>query len=248
MKKPILMIWLFLSLFCYSQEDNTDSTITKKKIEFFPKRYGDKNWKILFGFDARRSFFEGTKVKINGIKVGAELWGVHRFGNGFYWLQKNVVFHETLLDHPDQDFIDPEIHFSLGYTSIFYERVFIKSKWWDISFPLHLAAGSITGTYRDTLGGFPQFVSRPFSALIPAFQVKFYPLSWLAVRVSGGYKLVFNTQPEVKKAFRTVYYGYGISINPVELYRTIFKKKNKIKKSTEENELEEENGDGEERR
>jgi hypothetical protein len=243
--KYAVVIWFMLSIFPLLSSAQ-DSTISSNKTELFPKEYGDKNWKILIGLDARRSFFAGTKVKINGLKLGAEYKGVHRFGLGFYWLNRNIVFDDIAVGEANQDLNDPEVRFTLGYSSIFYERIFLKTRWWEVAFPIHLGGGSITGTYKDTLGAYPQFVSRPFSALLPSAQVKFYPLTWLAIRVSGGYRLTFNTQPEVKQAFRTVYYGYGLSINPLEFYRAIFKKKKNEKNTHPENE--EESGEGDERR
>jgi hypothetical protein len=231
-KRFILIILLFNSTIASSQATQLDD----KKFDFFPKKYGEKNWNILLGLDARRSFFAGTKVKINGLKIGASFKGVHRFGVGFYWLNKNVVFNDLYVNELDQDVTDPEVRFNLGYSSIFYERVFYKTRWWDIAFPVHLGGGSITGSYKDTLGAFPVFTSNAFSALIPSVQTKFYPLKWIAIRVSGGYRFTFNTQQEIKKAFRTVFFGYGVSINPVALYHAIFKKNEKNKSIYEEGE------------
>ena len=104
---------LLLSLVCclsinaaYSQSDSLleqsiaveqDSTLKSKQ---FPKQYGPKKWKFMVGLDARRSFFRGTPVKINGIRTGLEYKGVHRFGIGFYGLSKNAIFDNILVDNP----------------------------------------------------------------------------------------------------------------------------------------------------
>ncbi|MEZ4922342.1 MAG: hypothetical protein R2780_04150 [Crocinitomicaceae bacterium] len=246
MLKVLTTILLFITVTSF-QSFGQDSLKSTKKLELFPKSYGDKKWNLLIGLDARRSYFAGTKIKIGGIKIGAIYKGVHRFGIGFYQLNKNLVFHDVVVGKANQDLVDKEIRFSLGYSSIFYERVFFKTRWWDVSFPVHLGGGSITGTYKDTLGAYPQFVSQGFSALLPSVQVKFYPLTWLAFRVSGGYRIAFNTQPEIKRAFRTAFYGFGLSINPIELYKSIFKKNNSDKNSSEQ-EKEILEGEEEERR
>lgn len=228
-KNISLIVLVFtISSTLYSQKDSSSS-----KITYFPKSIGEKNWKVLVSLDARRSFYDRTFVKVNGLRLGATFRGVHNFGNGFYWLNKSAVFKDVLEDKPDQDLENPEIHYTLGYTSIFYERIFIKTRWWEVDFPLHLAAGRVTGTYKDTAGVQLPFADRPFSAIIPSGQAKFYPFTWLSVRGSFGYRLVFNTVPEVKETFRTVFFGYGLSLNPVELYKSVFKKK---KKSETENE------------
>ena len=220
----------FLATITFSQESDSSST---KKLEYFPKSNGDKTWKFLLSLDARRSYFNGTKIKINGLRIGTEYKGVHRFGLGFYWLNNKVAFNDIIVPREDQDLVDPEVRFNLGYSSIFYERVFIKTKYWEVDFPLHLAGGRVEGFYKDTIGAFKPFTERPFSALIPSTQVKFYPLSWLSIRACLGYRIVFNTGSEVKRTFRTAFYGYGLSVNVLELYKVIFKKEKKENSESE---------------
>jgi len=224
-KTIITIIVLICSSLSYAQNDSTNQT----KVELFPSRYGEKKLKVLIGLDARRSFFAGTKIKINGLRLGAEFKGVHRFGFGFYWLSKNVIFHDVIDGQPTQDLIDPEVRFNLGYSSIFYERVFLKTRWWEVDLPIHLGGGEITGRFKDTLGAFQQFTKAPFSALVPSIQVKFYPFTWLAIRGSAGYRLTMSEVQEVKKTFRNGFYGYGLSVNIIGLYRAIFKKEKKVK-------------------
>lgn len=222
---------LGISFSSIAQSDSIQSTT---KIKLFPSEYGTKKWKFALGLDARRSFLSGLPVKLNGLKFGAEFKGVHRFGIGLYWLNKNAVFTDIVIDEPDSS-PDPEVHFNLGYSSLFYERVFLKTRWWEIALPVHLGAGSIRGSYRDTTNTLRPLVERPFSALALSTQVKFYPLTWFAIRISGGYRFTFNTTPEVKQAFNRPFYGFGLSVNVVELYKIIFKgqkkKKNKIERT-----------------
>ena len=168
-----LIISIFLLFSCINLHAQSDS-ITQK-VELFPSKYGQKKWKVLVGLDARRSFFDGTHIKINGLRLGAEYKGVHRFGFGFYWLNKNIVFDRVVTGVEGQDISEPEVRFNLGYSSIFYERVFIKTRWWEVDFPVHLGGGRIIGTYKDTIGAFQKFTEAPFSAFIPSAQVKFYP-------------------------------------------------------------------------
>ncbi|MEO9533573.1 MAG: hypothetical protein ABJG68_01135 [Crocinitomicaceae bacterium] len=222
-----------ISISTYSQSTKTDTS--KTKLELFPKQHGEKNWKFLLSLDARRSYFDGTKVKINGLRIGTEYKGVHRFGLGFYWLNKNAVFQDITVPVADQDLDSKEVRFNLGYTSLFYERVFLKTRYWEVDFPVHLAGGRVEGFYKDTIGAFKPFTERPFSALIPSTQVKFYPLEWLAIRGSLGYRILFNTGSEVKRTFRTAFYGYGLSVNVLGMYRAVFKKENKKNSTTEQN-------------
>ncbi|OIQ37673.1 MAG: hypothetical protein BM555_00335 [Crocinitomix sp. MedPE-SWsnd] len=231
MKTIITIIAIIGSSISYSQNDSIKQT----KVELFPSQHGEKKWKVLIGLDARRSFFAGTKIKINGLRLGAEYKGVHRFGFGFYWLNKNVIFNEAVSNQPTQDLADPEVRFDLGYSSIFYERVFLKTRWWEVDIPIHLGGGEITGRFKDTLGAYQQFTKAPFSALVPSVQVKFYPFTWLAIRTSGGYRFTMSQTNEVKRTFRNAFYGYGLSLNILGLYRAVFKKeKNQDKIESDE--------------
>lgn len=231
LKPYLIFLFSLISFNNYSQEDSV-STPTKK-VRLFPKEYGDKKWKFLFGFDARRSFLKGNKIKINGLKIGAEFRGVHRFGLGFYWLNRNSVFNDIAVYEPNA-IQPPEVQIDLNYTSIFYERIFLKTRWWEIAFPIHLGAGSIIGQYRDTLSAMQPLLRAPFSALLLSTQIKFYPLKWLAIRVSGGYRFNYNTSTLVRQSFNRPFYGFGLSVNVVELYKAIFPSKEERLQKREE--------------
>lgn len=204
-----------------SQVDTVDNQ--NVKTNFFPKDYGNKRWKFLLGLDARRSFFSGVPVKINGLKTGFQFRGVHRFGIGLYALSHHVIFKGLDVNHPSASDTSKVI-FNVGYVSLFYERVFYKTRKWEFAIPTQLSGGTLTGHFEDTAGTFLPLVESPFSALSSGIQTKYYIFSWLAPRVSVGYRFSFNTTPEVKKAFNRPYYSFGVQILVGELYRTIFKK------------------------
>jgi hypothetical protein len=193
------------------------------KSQLFPKQYGPKQWKFMLGLDARRSFFKGEHVKINGLRIGLEYKGAHRFGIGVYGLSKNAVFTNTPVDHPAAT-DNSRVRFNVGYASIFYERVLFKSPKWEFAIPTEFSAGTISGSFEDTSGVFLPLVESPFSALSVGFQAKYYVFSWLAPNASVGYRLTFNTHLEVKGAFNRPYYSFGVQILLGELYRAVFKK------------------------
>ncbi len=219
LKKLFIFIVLinFYSTHLFGEVNITDST----KVKLFPKSIGNKKWKLLVGLDARRSFFESQKVKINGIRLGVQLKGVHRFGFGFYNLSKDITFNNMAVDKPDAQ-IPTKVLVDVNYNSIFYERVFLKTKRWEISFPLHLGKGLFKRQYLNNLGNYKQWDKKSFSLFNAGVQVKFYILSWLAPRVSFGYRYTYKTLPEIQEAFNKPYYAYGLSISIGELIRTIF--------------------------
>lgn len=217
-KKILFIILVFNgSINVFGIQSNTDTT----KIELFPKSVGKKKWKIIVGLDARRSFFGTQKVKINGIRLGAQYKGVHRFGFGFYSLSKKIEFEGIDINQSDAQ-LPSKVLVDVNYNSLFYERVFLKTKRWEVSFPVHLGGGQLKRQYLNNLGNYKQWDKRKFSVLSGGVQVKFYILTWLAPRVSFGYRHTFNTLPEISNAFNKPFYAYGLSISLGELFRTIF--------------------------
>lgn len=238
MKRGILIYILFQFCFTTSFTQDVPSDTIQKERFLFPKQYGEKKWKFLIGLDARRSFLRNAPVKINGLKIGAEYKGVHRFGLGLYFLNSNVLFPDITVNELDAA-SNPEVQFNLSYSSLFYERIFLKTRWWEVALPVHLGGGSIRGFYRDTAQTYRPLLTEPFSALLTSAQVKFYPLTWLAVRVSGGYRFNFNTSPAVKQSFNNAFYGFGLSVNLLGMYRAIFgsKEERSIKKERRKQEI-----------
>ncbi|HIP36304.1 MAG TPA: hypothetical protein EYG85_05580 [Crocinitomix sp.] len=191
------------------------------RIAIFPKSVGNKKWKILVGLDARRSFFQTQKVKINGIRLGVQYKGVHRFGFGFYSLSKKIEFKNFVVDKADAQ--NPtSVLVDVNYNSLFYERVFLKTKKWEISFPLHLGKGLFKRQYLNNLGNYKQWDKKSFSVFNVGFQVKYYIFTWFAPRISFGYRHTYKTLPEIQEAFNKPYYAFGLSISLGELFRSIF--------------------------
>jgi hypothetical protein len=197
---------------------NSDSTRT-----FFPESYGEKRWKVLIGLDARRSFYNKQKIKINGLRLGAQFKGVHRFGLGFYALSEQIRFDDIEIDQIDA--ANPtNLLVDVNFTTLFYERVFYKSNKWEVSFPLYLASGQLKTQYLNNLGNYKLLDKTPFSALGLSAGVKYYVLPWLAPRFSLGYRLTYNTNDNIRRAFNKPFYAIGLSIEVGKLYKSIFKK------------------------
>jgi len=197
---------------------NSDSTRT-----LFPQSYGEKKWKVLFGLDARRSFYKKQKIKINGLRLGAEFRGVHRFGLGFYALSKQISIKNVTIDQVDAQ-SPTNLIVDVNFTTLFYERVFYKSKKWEVSFPLYLGSGQLKTQYLNNLGNYKLLDKTPVSALGISVGGKYYVLPWLAPRVALGYRLTYNTNNEISKAFNKPFYAFGVSVGIGELYKSVFKK------------------------
>lgn len=222
--KAITIFVVYCIVTCFSgrcQEDSLEKTRNHHVI--LPAELGPKTWKPLISLDARRSFFSGRPVKINGFRLGVQFRGVHRFGIGFYGLDRNVVFTDVPVNQPGATDTS-RVVFNAGFGSFFYERVLYKTKKWAFAIPAEFLFGNITGYYEDSLGKFLPLPEVPFSGLALGIQAKYNILTWLAPRFSIGYRLLFNTTPEVRSSFNRAYYSFGLQIMVGELYHTIKRK------------------------
>lgn len=212
MRGSIILLILFINicLSSFSQEDTTNFN------EYFPEEIGERKWKPLISLDARRSFFRGRPVKINGFRVGVQYLGVHRIGLGFYGLDKNVVFSDVKVNYPGSTDTSRVI-FNAGYGTLFYERVLYKTEKWEFALPSELLLGSITGYYEDSLGKFLPLPQKSFTGLSSGIQVKYNIFTWLAPRFSVGYRLLLNALPEVRYSFNRAYYSFGLQVLVGEL-------------------------------
>lgn len=192
-----------------------------KPFVLLPKKYGVKKWKPVLGFDAHRSFYSGKPVKINGLKFGVEYKGVHRFGFGFYGLKHDVYFAGIPVDDPHATDTSL-VRFSLNYAALFYERVILKARRWEVVLPIHLGAGGLEGYVQDANGIFHKYTATSFSLVNFGLGAKFFVLPWLAPKVGIGYRFTFNTDKSLRKSFNAPFYSFGVSINVGELYRIIF--------------------------
>lgn len=188
---------------------------------FFPTAYGHKKWKPMVGFDAFRSFYSGTPVKFNGLRFGVQYKGVHRFGFGFYGLKKDLYFSNLEVSAPEATDTSL-VKFQLNYAALFYERVFYKSKKWEISFPVYLGGGGLDGFVEGADGLYYRYLATSFSLINVGVNTKYYILPWLAPRIGTGYRFTFNTEKNLRKAFNGPYYAFGLSILVGELYKAIF--------------------------
>ncbi len=215
------LVILFWCLAAFKQQTSLSQNHDSTRV-FFPKYYGVKKWRPLIGFDAYRSFYSGAPVKFNGLRLGVELKGVHRFGIGFYGLKKDLIFSDLVVDSPLATDTS-QVKFQLNYSAFFYERVFYKNKRWEVSIPLYLGGGGLNGFVEGGDGIFYKYLATSFSLLNSGINAKYYLFTWLAPRVGAGLRFTFNTEKSLKKAFNGPYYNFGLSILVGELYKVIFK-------------------------
>lgn len=214
LKTVLFLITLTLIFNSYSQ--NRIEKIDKPGT-FFPKYSGDKKWKMFFDFDARRSVLLSQKIKINGIRIGCTYKGVNRFGIGLYSLKDKIQIEGLAIDIADaHSQPDPKVSFS--FTTLFYEKVFFKTKRWEISLPASCGIGSLNSEYKNNLGNYKKLKKDNFSLVSLGVNTNFYILPWLYPRVMVGYRFAFNSNKNIASSFTKPFYAFGISLNPFGAY------------------------------
>ncbi len=218
----LLFAVLFLTAFRSENAAGQDSALDAqtKSRHWFPPKLGKYTWLPLVGFDIQRSWLKGKFIKVNGLLVGVTYRGIHRIGAGFHWMKRGVEYSGMTIDAPDA-LLDGAVKFDTRFVSAFYERIVYRSHRWNISVPLAFSYGQIRGYYETTEDGFSKFNDSPYSAASTGIHTKLYLMTWLMPRFNIGYRYTFNTTKEVKQAFDSFYFSWGISVSPVHLYRRL---------------------------
>ena len=226
MFSKLLLLFILVSFQVLAFGHTNDSKPDSSKVIFFPKTFGEKKWKALVGLDARRSYFRDQKVKINGLRLGAQYNGVHRFGFGFYALKKKIFLKDVFIDEIDAQ-TPTNLRINLQFTTIFYERILFKIPKWEVALPTYLGNGNISTEYINNFGNYKTQTKTKFTVLGLGVNTKYYIFPWLAPRLTFGHRFVYNKNPEIMKALNKPFYAFGLSINPLALYRDLFKKDKK---------------------
>lgn len=205
---------MFLSSCSFWAQDTT-SVEPEKKV---------KKAKLLFAFDARRSYVLQNKVKFNGLKIGVELHEKHRVGLGFYGLQQPVSFTGQINRNEYPDATDT-LFFNFSYWGAFYDYIWLRTKRWELTTPVHLGAGGLELRYRDTTGqNSAPFIKGGSFVLGFGGSVQFKIFRWFALGTGGGYRTMLTREENIKRPLNAPYYQFQVKILLGELYRMAFKR------------------------
>jgi len=192
-----------------------DTTITERKI---------KKVKLYFAFDASRSFLAEPNVKFNGLKLGLELKEKYRFGLAFYTLAQQVRF-QGKVDHSLYPEATDTLFFNFGYLSLFYDHVWLRTKRWELTSPLHLGSVNIELSYRDIYSKNHLFLSRSSAMIGFGGTAKFKIFRWFALGVGAGYRQMLTRDYNIGRSLNAPFYQFQVKLLIGELYRMAFKRK-----------------------
>ncbi|MBX7181057.1 MAG: hypothetical protein K1X82_03005 [Bacteroidia bacterium] len=216
-------ITLLLCLACFqllSQTFKVDTlTWDIKKDSLFLKK---KPWfDLVAGFDDRNLFLAKPSTKIDGIKVGIELYHRYRFGYSFFFLGKvrplDVIFRE-------KDTVQQQL--KLTYMGPFFEYVAYEDFRWEVSFPFNLGLGQgkiDTNTLSKEIKG--RRVTSNLLFTSAGINAHYRIFHWLGIGAGIGYSHVFTKEPAIKKVLNSPYYAIRVKLFLGGLYRSIFKPK-----------------------
>ncbi|MBL4657829.1 MAG: hypothetical protein JKX73_07495 [Flavobacteriales bacterium] len=229
---PIYFALLFLSFNIHAQEaiDLTVSSGRDTIVE--PERGFWYRPKIVIGLGGHNSLVSGKKVRIGGMRFGLEFKRKWRFGMGLNYLNPPVYSFGGTEQSPIYYRID------FAYFNIFGEYIILNNRRWEISFPLVFGGGATSISSRldendlyvpDVAVG---LTVRQLSA------VCYYKVwKWLGIGASIGYRDVTSRSkdnPKLSEIVTTAFDGPNWAIKTKiyvgELFRALFKKKDKKKK------------------
>ena len=212
MKKTLFLYFIFFAgLTSFSQVESDLQLPVEKK---------DNKLKFVFNFDNRNSFVIGHQVKFSGIKLGLGN-RKHRFGIGLHNTRKPVMRIDDRVD--DLDATDTTL-FSYSYSSLYYERILLQTKRWELTTPFHLNFGDLRASYIDTAGNGVQFFSKKVNSFTFSFKAHYKIWRWFGVGAGFGYNLMLQGDSKVRNALNAPFYSYGIKLFIGEIWKLTFNK------------------------
>ena len=211
MRKGFFYI-VFLLFFLPSFAQDTTEVSQKRKV------------KLLFAFDARRSFVLDKNTKFNGLKLGIRVGDDYQIGMGFYGMQEPLL-HPLALDKKQFPNSLDTLRFNFNYTTFFYERIWYKTKRWELNTPLHFGIGSLQVDYlTDTIPRAKTILKGAAFTTELSFTAQYKVLRWFAVGTGVGYRWFLVKDKRTKDALNAPVYIIQFKILLGELYRMATKK------------------------
>ncbi len=169
-------------------------------------------FKVLFNFDARRTFVDNSSVRFNGFRVGAQR-GKDLVMIGFYGLGDPYV--QPAVDLGELGV--REFHTRFNYTALTYERLLIDVERWQLGIPIAVGLGNYKTSYKDDNGKEVAYGSNELVPLEATLQVD-YNLFWFVfIGVGGGYRYVLAADPGATRTLSdwTFYGKLGLRLGEV---------------------------------
>jgi hypothetical protein len=181
--------------------------------------------KIYFAFDANRSLFSDPNVKFNGLKLGVELLEKHRIGISYHVLSEPVRF-VGRMDKVKYPEASDTLLFNFSYFSHFYERVWLRTKRWELTSPIHTGIGAVDLSYVSSINHIPvSYLRTNVFTVALGGSAQFKVFRWFALGVGVGYRHSLSREVNIAKSLNAPYYQFQVKVLFGQLIRMAFKGK-----------------------
>ena len=187
----------------------------------------ERKYSFHFSFDGRRSFVNSKPSDLGGLRFGLE----HnrkkfRYGFGLYFLKSDIIGNEKHIN----SFGDTlDIRYSFGYPSIFYEKILLRNKDWELNAGLHLGVGNHqVKTGIEELNNFEVVEQVKSTVWELSGTADYYMADWLALGTGFGYRLMVGANEDIRKSYSSPIYIVKLKLKIVKLHEFITRDPNKI--------------------
>ncbi|GAB4383858.1 MAG: hypothetical protein Kow0075_15990 [Salibacteraceae bacterium] len=216
--RQLFFVLLFFPLTALAVNDTTqsDSTIPPK-----PKVRALSN--VIFQFDNRNEKYFDTRARMNGLKIGLELFKRVRLGYGFYG---NNQFYPLTL--PGLESQNQALSTRLSYFTFFTEVVWFRNFRWEVSTSHAIGRGVVNARYYDVSTSIPVL---DYELAIPdnritdlALQAQYKIISWFGIGAGVGRRwLRSDAEPAFNEPFSLPYFDFKLKLYLGYLIKSIFK-------------------------
>ncbi|TLV02248.1 hypothetical protein [Dyadobacter luticola] len=182
------------------------------------------NPRFVLSLDSRSTIIAGRPVRINGVLTGLSFGQKHyKITVGYYWLgydasRKLINWHRKLSQSINLSYYTKT---DVQFVSFAYWHPVIRTNKWILSVPAELGIGQETARYRQ-LSNDSSIRAKNFH-FVPA-QIGVYAeyrvTNWAGLDAQLGYRNAFSNGA-FRKHFSGVYYSYGITLYPGNIYRDV---------------------------
>ncbi|MBL7951553.1 MAG: hypothetical protein JNM62_07525 [Flavobacteriales bacterium] len=176
-------------------------------------------FKVVFNFDARRTWVNDASVRFIGLRLGAQR-GKDLIAIGYYGLGDPYVQPSVDLGTLGKR----QFYTRFSYTALTYERLLIDTERWQAGIPLSVGLGNYRTSYRDTSNGTE--IAYGVNELVPveAYLHADYNVFWFFfVGAGAGYRYVLAADPAATRKLSDYTYYFKVGLRFGEVVKRVRK-------------------------
>lgn len=169
-------------------------------------------FKVLFNFDARRTFVNAEPVRFYGFRLGAQR-GKDIVSVGFYGL--GDAYRRTGVE---LEGLGPrDLNTNFDYAGVGYERLLVDARRWQIGIPVSVGLGNYRTSYSDSAEVFRTWTVNELVPLEASVHVDYNVFWWAFIGMGGGYRHVLAAERDVTVSLSdwTYYFKVGLRFGEI---------------------------------